>query len=152
MSVLSLPGFRVVGGALLLATVVAGVLEWRGSSAPQPGGAPDAVAGRASAAAVPGANGTGGPGVLTPGAGAAAQPGLDPAVADARPAEVVPVNPAIAFTAAVKAAREAPQPPPPAGVAQARTFPEAFEAMRQAQREPPSALAGVSPFGGAPTR
>lgn len=143
MSVRSLPGFRIIGGALLLATVVAGVVEWRGSLAPQPGVVP-AVTDRAGLQGAPGAGGA------APEAGAAAQPGQLP-VAAVRPAEVVPVDPAVAFMAAVKAAREAPQPAPPPGVAQARTFPEAFEAMRQAQREPPSALAGVSPFG-APAR
>ena len=148
MSVLSLPGFRIIGGALLLATVVAGVVEWSGSLAPPPlgGSVPVAVTGGAR---LPVASGPGGAPALE--GGMAAQPGQLPVAADAMPTEVVPVDPAVAFMAAVKAAREAPQPPPPPGVAQARSFPEAFEAMRQAQREPPSALAGVSPFG-APAR
>jgi hypothetical protein len=50
------------------------------------------------------------------------------------------------FIEAVRAAREAPHPPPPAAIAQASTFPEAFEAMRAAQGDPPPGSAGLSPF------
>lgn len=72
-----------------------------------------------------------------------------PAAAEAGPpgAPAAGGDPAALFVAAIQAASQVPQPLPPPGVANARSLPEAFEAMRAAQGEPRSATAGVSPFG-----
>jgi hypothetical protein len=54
------------------------------------------------------------------------------------------------FVAAVRKAQEAPQPPAPPGIARAKTFEEAFEAMRAAEPPPVSPTAGAevrNPFG-----
>ncbi len=86
-----------------------------------------------------------------PGLPAAAPVTPEAPTAEVAGASATPVtggDPGVLFLAALKAAGESPQPPAPAGVANARSLPEAFEAMRAAQAEPRSANAGVSPFGG----
>lgn len=60
---------------------------------------------------------------------------------------VIQGNAAEAFAAAIKAGNEKPAAEPPPAIAQARSFREAFEAMRQAERQPPAASAGLNPFG-----
>lgn len=47
-------------------------------------------------------------------------------------------------------ARDAPQLAPPPAIARAQSFPEAFEAMREAEREAALASAALNPF--APAR
>jgi len=56
-------------------------------------------------------------------------------------------NAAEALAAAIKAGNEKPAAEPPTAIAQARSFREAFEAMQQAERQPPAASAGLNPFG-----
>jgi hypothetical protein len=63
-------------------------------------------------------------------------------------------DPHARFMEAVRAARERPQPPPPAGIATAKSLPEAFAAMQAAQREaeranPPPGTAALNPFAAA---
>ena len=61
-----------------------------------------------------------------------------------------PSAPSAVFEARFKASREAPRPPPDPAVANARTFAEAFQAMKRAEvRPPPDPNAGLSPFGSA---
>jgi len=73
--------------------------------------------------------------------------------AQALPAPSAPPSPAQVhemFTAAVRKAREAPAATPLPGIAKARSFEEAFQAMRAAEPAPPSPGAGAaaqSPFG-----
>jgi len=50
------------------------------------------------------------------------------------------------LAAALQAAREAPQAPPPPAIAKARTLEEAFAAMQAAQGNVPAVPAGTSPF------
>ncbi len=146
MSKVSLPGFRTIGVLLLIAAMAAGVAEWRGAwNGDEP---PPAVPVEPQGAARPPAVGLSPHEQDLPG-GVPGQPAN--ALGGVPPTVVEPVDPAVAFMNAVKAARDAPQPVPAPGVLQARTLPEAFEAMQRAQREPPAPLAGVSPFG-APAR
>ncbi len=140
----ALSGFRLIGAALVLATLAAGVAEWRDGAAGSPRAAP------AGAPALPGA-GTGpvagSPLLLAP-PDAAPAPAPGPAAPSHNAAVVVPGgDPARLFADKLKAARETPQPAPAPQIAQARSFGEAFEAMRDAQREPPTPLVGANPFG-----
>jgi len=98
-------------------------------------------------------------------AGAAAPPREPSGVIDQRPAESAlamppaeaamrtPPSPAEVhqiFAAAVRKAQEEPKAPAPPGIARAKTFEEAFEAMRAAEPAPVSPTAGaavLNPFG-----
>ena len=81
----------------------------------------------------------------------AARPAADlaaPTALPARPAE--PSTPTAVFEARFKASREAPRPPPDPAIANARTFAEAFQALKRSEvRPPPDNNAGASPFGAA---
>ena len=78
-----------------------------------------------------------------------ARPAANLPVPTAPPARTVePSTPSAVFEARFKASREAPRPPPDPAIANARTFAEAFQAMKRAEvRPPPDSNAGTSPFG-----
>jgi len=71
------------------------------------------------------------------------------AVEPAQPAEAQPPrrSASAAFAARFKAAREVPRPPPNPEILQARTFAEAFQAMKRAEEKPAEAAA-ANPFAG----
>jgi hypothetical protein len=134
------PAWRYAVAGALAAVIAAGTVVWRTQTAPRDAGGPGA--GPASA--------TGGmrpPATIAPGGeGPVAGPHSAAALASA-PATPSQVHEM--FVQAVLKAREAPPVPPP-GIAQARSFDEAFEAMRAAQPEPAVEQprpAPINPFG-----
>jgi hypothetical protein len=121
--------YGLAGGAALAAAAA-----WLLSAAPT---APQALPQPAAAVPAPLL-----PDAARPGPGAAAQ--AEPPV---RPAE--PRTSAAVFEARFKASREAPPPPPNPALLQARSFPEAFQAMKRADSQLPAQAAGENPFGAA---
>ncbi len=78
----------------------------------------------------------------------AAQPQAAAASQQARPPEGGPSASSAVFEARFKASREAPRPAPDPAILQARTFAEAFQAMKRSELPAPAPEgAGVNPFG-----
>lgn len=135
------PGLSIATAALLLAAVGVIAVVWWGAGDIRASEPPAPAAATANAPAVQSAAPVAGNG--------------PPAAEDAPPvaATAQPQDPHTQFMQAVKAAREKPLPAPVPAIARARSLPEAFEAMRAAQREadraPPPGSATLNPFAAA---
>jgi hypothetical protein len=80
---------------------------------------------------------------------ATAPPAPPPPQAEAVPLPGPQRSASAAFDSQFKAARAAPRPAPVAEVTKARTFAEAFEAMKRAEAKQAEGAAAANPFGGA---
>jgi hypothetical protein len=135
------PAWRYAAAGSVAAVIVFGATVWLGASRDRAVGTTEATS-----AAPPGSATA--PAVETRAPASASSVAAEPAVPAVPPtsAEVHEM-----FLAAVRKAREAPRPPPPPGIARAKSFEEAFEAMRAAEPPPPAApidsAATQSPFG-----
>lgn len=139
------PGLSIATAALLLAATGVIALVWLGAGDTRPSAPAGSAAVPANALAQPAAAPLGAP---LADHGPPAAEGSPPVVSTAQPQD-----PHTQFMQAVKAARDKPLPLPPPAIARARSFPEAFEAMRAAQREadsaPPPGSAALNPFAAA---
>lgn len=133
-------GPYLIAAALLMAAVVgAGLAIWPS----RPGAPPVEVSpSRAASASLPT------PSPATSAVSSTLAVAAPAAAASVAAADTTPggADPHLLFMQAIQAARDAPPPPAPPAIAQARSLPEAFAAMRAAQQDVPPGSAALNPF------